>query len=208
MKNPTWRIITLGYLYNHNVWDYDPPGKRHACTTTFIESGNRRILVDPGNHSPFSLEEALVCRTSLKPEDIDTVFLTHFHKNHFSALHQFKKSVWLMARTEIQWWSRQSKTSEEEKNILSRIIPIEEHSIPGVEPISTPGHTHGLTSLLFETREGMVVIAGDAILTFEHFDSREPSENSEDIKEARRSIDRIAKIADLIVPGHDNYFVV
>ncbi|MGC9328419.1 MAG: MBL fold metallo-hydrolase, partial [Candidatus Hinthialibacter sp.] len=116
--------------------------------------------------------------------------------------------VWMMSRTEIRRRLRQQDVSEEEKDILARIVPIEDHSIPQIELLPTPGHTHGSASLLFETREGMVVAAGDAALTFDHFDDRQPSENAEDPREARRSIDQIAKIADIVIPGHDNFFVV
>jgi glyoxylase-like metal-dependent hydrolase (beta-lactamase superfamily II) len=87
-------------------------------------------------------------------------------------------------------------------------VPIEEHTIDGLETLGTSGHTHGLTSLMFETREGLVIAAGDTVLTFDHFDTNEPSPNSENQTEARRSIERVAKIADIVIPGHDNYFVV
>lgn len=208
MKNPVWRIISIGYL-NRNS---NPGGDLHShdqeCTCTLVETENRRILVDPGMENRESLQRTLFQRSGYSPEEIDTVFLTHFHRHHWRSLCLFRKSVWIMSRTEIRWWQGKDLINEEEKDILARMVPVEDFPIAGVEAMPTPGHTHGLTSLVFETREGIVVVAGDAVLSFEHFDGREPAEDSEDPRAARRSIDRIAKMADVVVPGHDNYFVV
>lgn len=207
MKNPTWKIITIGFLRKNDYWGEEEARRGQACTTTLIETETRKILVDPGCGSD-TLAVALDRRAGYKPDEIDTVFLTHFHRNHWEGIDLFRKSVWLMAREEIRWWSMQGMLADEEKNLLARMVPIEDHPILGLETLATPGHTHGLTSLIFETREGIVLVGGDAVLTFDHFDTCEPSANPENKTEARRSIERIAKIADVVVPGHDNYFVV
>ena len=179
-----------------------------ACTSTLIESGSRRIIVDPGLKSPDAFKIQLKRRSGYDPQEIDTVFLTHFHRGHRGSLSLFRNSAWLMSRVEIRWWQKRDKTNEADLDLLARIVPIEEHTLPGIEMLFTPGHTHGSSSLTFETREGIAVAVGDAVPSFDFFDDREPSGDAEDIKEARRSIDRIAKIADIVVPGHDNFFVV
>lgn len=205
---PRWKIIQIGCLRKNRYWDEEKDCRPQSCTVSLIETESRRILIDPGLSSPDEMRTLLDRRAGIALEDIDTIFLTHFHRHHRQCLPLFAKSVWLMARTEIHWWERRKETSEEERNLLARIVPIEDHTLPEIEILPTPGHTHGSASLVVETREGMVVMAGDAVATFDHFDYREPADNPEDIKEARRSIDRIAKIADIVVPGHDNYFVL
>jgi glyoxylase-like metal-dependent hydrolase (beta-lactamase superfamily II) len=207
MNNPAWKIITIGYLQHNDYWEEQSIQHEQICTSTLIETETRRILVDPGM-APGSFSTFLNQRTGLKPAHIDTIFLTHFHKNHWNGIELFPKSSWMMGKDEIRWWKSHSHLSEKEKTMLARIVPIEEHPIEGIETLSTPGHTHGLTSLMFEAREGMVLVTGDAVLTFDHFDTCEPSANPESAPEARRSIERIAKIADIVVPGHDNFFVV
>jgi len=208
MKYPRWKIIHIGCLRKNRYWDEEEDRRPQSCTVSLIETESRRILVDPGLSSPEELWALLDRRAGIVPEDIDTVFLTHFHRHHRHCLLLFAKSVWLMPRTEIHWWERRKETTEEERDLLARIVPIEDHTLHEIEILPTPGHTHGSASLVVETREGMVVIAGDAVATFDHFEDCEPAEGADDIKEARRSIDRIAKIADIVVPGHDNYFVL
>lgn len=204
MSYPRWRIITLGNTIPDGG---NGPGRAH-CTSTLIETETRRVLVDPGSPPGGGFPEALRRRTGYAPEDIDTVFLTHFHPNHRDGLSHFPKAAWMMSRVEIRWWSQREGTADEEQHILARMTPIEENPVSGLEILPTPGHTHGSTSLMFETREGIVIAAGDAAPTFDHFDLREPGNHCEDTAEARKSIGRIAKMADLVIPGHDNYFVV
>lgn len=208
MRNPTWKIIHIGYLRQNPFWDEEEILRSQVCTIVLIEAENRRILVDPGLSSLDDLRAALFQRAGLRPDDIDTVFLTHFHRGHWQGVSLFSQSAWLMSRSEIRWRRRHRETTAEDQTILSRIVPYEDHPIRGIELIPTPGHSHGSASLLFETREGMVVVAGDAVSTFDHFEDRESSESAEDAKEARRSISYIAKIADVVAPGHDNFFVV
>lgn len=207
MKNPLWKVLSIGCLSNNGYWDETSSQRSQICTSTIVEVGSRRVIVDPCYHSIDGFRRILDERTGLSPDQIDTIFLTHFHATHRQSVSLFPKAVWLMSKVEIHWWNRQ-RLAEEELDCLARIVPIEDYPIEGVEIVPTPGHTHGHTSLRFETREGMVMIAGDAVLTFDHFDNREPSRHAEDPREARRSIDTIAKTSDLIVPGHDNFFVV
>jgi glyoxylase-like metal-dependent hydrolase (beta-lactamase superfamily II) len=53
-----------------------------------------------------------------------------------------------------------------------------------------------------------VVIAGDAVMTRDFFAHRQGYLNSVDFPQASRTIEEIARIADIVVPGHDNYFLV
>lgn len=59
------------------------------------------------------------------------------------------------------------------------------------------------------TGEGLsVVIAGDAVATRDFWNERRSYFNAVDPEVAARTMDRIASMADIVVPGHDNYFLV
>jgi glyoxylase-like metal-dependent hydrolase (beta-lactamase superfamily II) len=51
-----------------------------------------------------------------------------------------------------------------------------------------------------------VVIAGDSVATKDFWDERRAYYNVLDLEESKRSMEKIDSIADVIVPGHDNYF--
>lgn len=51
-----------------------------------------------------------------------------------------------------------------------------------------------------------LVIAGDSIATKDFWDERRAYYNVQDEEELRKSMEKIDKIADIIVPGHDNVF--
>jgi glyoxylase-like metal-dependent hydrolase (beta-lactamase superfamily II) len=52
-----------------------------------------------------------------------------------------------------------------------------------------------------------LVVAGDAVLTRDHFERARVFERSADPARARQSFADIVEIADIIVPGHDNLIV-
>jgi glyoxylase-like metal-dependent hydrolase (beta-lactamase superfamily II) len=73
--------------------------------------------------------------------------------------------------------------------------------------MSLPGHTKGTTGMFFDTEDGRVCVCGDAAMTRDFFNSRLGYYNSVDFDLASVSIKKIAESADLVVPGHDNYFL-
>ncbi len=204
MVNPHWRIIQIGSLGRNPYWGEESPRRQTLCTITLLETADNVVLVDPGFESPQAASELLNRRSGLMPDQIDAVLLTHFDPAHHRQLEVFANSTWLMPRLEI----RAANSASDASLLANRIEPFEDHSLPGIELLPTPGHTHGSSAYLFETRDGVVAVAGDAVLTFDHFENRDPGDGCEDRPAARNSIDQIAKVADVIAPGHDNYFVL
>lgn len=208
MHSCRWNIVHIGTLACNPYWGESNPVREQCCTSTLIRAEGRTVLVDPGNLAADRMAEALFAYSGLKPEDVDTVFLTHFHTHHSGALSLFPASTWMMSEREIRWWDEKESLQAAEANILSRMIPMDDHPVPRVKMIPTPGHTPGSASLLVETRDGMVMVVGDAVLTFDHFEDRSVASHAWDKREALRTMNQIAKLADVIIPGHANAFVV
>jgi len=76
-----------------------------------------------------------------------------------------------------------------------------------VEVLPTPGHTSSHHSLRFDCDGLSVVTAGDAVPTRDFWRERRGYFNSADLELSARTMDKIAGLADLVVPGHDNYFL-
>jgi len=61
-------------------------------------------------------------------------------------------------------------------------------------------------SLRFDYRNLSVVVAGDSVTSGDFRDDRRMYYNVPDNEESRRTMDKLNSLADIIIPGHDNYF--
>jgi glyoxylase-like metal-dependent hydrolase (beta-lactamase superfamily II) len=52
-----------------------------------------------------------------------------------------------------------------------------------------------------------VVVAGDAVVSRDHYEHGQVLEQSFDLAQARSSLAELAEVADQLIPGHDNLFV-
>ena len=76
-----------------------------------------------------------------------------------------------------------------------------------VDLLATPGHTLSHHSLRFDCDGLSVVVAGDAVATRDFWRERRGYFNCVDFDLSTRSMNTIAGLADVVVPGHDNYFL-
>ncbi|MCE4557977.1 MBL fold metallo-hydrolase [Roseateles cellulosilyticus] len=149
-------------------------------TGFLVVSGSRRILLDTGlgdmgtpRQTTGKLVESLRA-AGLKPEDIDTVVITHFHPDHVSGLRNLageftypNATVWVASR-EYEFWMSDEKMRAAPaqkfnferaqrvfkgmpEKMLRRYTPGGE-VVPGVFSIPAYGHTPGHT--IFEVRGG------------------------------------------------------
>src|SRR5438128_895285 len=81
-------IISIGTLSRNILWNESQPVRTAHATTTLIRTAKRNILVDPGLPAA-ALGARLFERTGLRPEQVDTVFLTNFRPAHRGGLALF-----------------------------------------------------------------------------------------------------------------------
>jgi glyoxylase-like metal-dependent hydrolase (beta-lactamase superfamily II) len=198
-----WDIITIGNLSRNRYWGESDEGRlREAwCTCTLITGKGFRLLVDPALKDAGAMAAELDRRTGLRPEAVDAVFVTHDHGDHHWGLEAFASAEWYAAAPVADAINRE--------NSYPKPVEAAGHRLLGaVGVIHTPGHTKEHHSLLFRCDDQSVVIAGDAVMTHDFFAHRQGYFNSADFRQASRTIEEIARIADIVVPGHDNYFLV
>lgn len=202
-----WHILTIGCLSRNRFWGEDEGQayRRPVCTSVLLNAGGKKIVVDPSLPSE-EMAKVLDARCGMTPDEVDLVYLTHFHGDHYVGLEAFEKAAWLMAPGEFR--SLKSVKGNREQQQLQRISPADPILVPGIELIHLPGHTHGLTGLIFRAVEGRVVLAADSVMTKDYFQAKQGYFNNVDLEATMRSIERIAEIADVVIPGHDNYFIV
>jgi glyoxylase-like metal-dependent hydrolase (beta-lactamase superfamily II) len=197
-----WDIITIGTISRNRYWgEGDDRARRPAiCTCTLVVTDQGRLLVDPCLPEADAMARELDRRTGLKLEETDAVFLTHEHGDHHFGLRHFPGARWLAAPVVA---ARLNESGQYDR----LIEPVEGQLLGEIDLIPTPGHTLSHHSLRFDCEGLSVVIAGDAAMTRDFWRERQGYFNSADFELAARSIEQLAAIADLIIPGHDNYFL-
>ena len=196
-------ILTLGCFSRNRYWgEEDAKSYRRAlCTSTLIETPQgARILVDPAV-SGAALAQVLDERCGLRPEAIDYVYVTHRHGDHYVGMADMPRAVWLAAPGDAGEIRR--ALPQHAKRIFAAGAEI----VPGVQVLPLPGHTPGLAGLLFASEDGMVAVAGDSVMTRDFFKDRRGDYNSAEFAAFARSIDLLMEKADIVVPGHGNYFL-
>ncbi|SUS06563.1 conserved hypothetical protein [uncultured Defluviicoccus sp.] len=197
-----WDIVTVGNLARNVYWGEVPPRQYRPtlCTCTLIQGEGFRLLTDPSLASAEQMATELDRRSGLKIAAIDSVFVTHHHGDHWAGLAHFPDAKWFAAPGVAQ-------EINATKKLPKPVEPAGGSAFAAIELVPTPGHTLSHHSLRFDCAGFSVVIAGDAVMTRDHFHDRLGHHNSVDLTLAAKSIDRIAGLADIVVPGHDNYFL-
>jgi glyoxylase-like metal-dependent hydrolase (beta-lactamase superfamily II) len=200
-KVKRWDIITIGNLSRNRYWGEpnDKAVRKVLCSCTLISGDGFRLLVDPSEAVVEDMARELDRRTGLKLKDITAVFVTHDHSDHWPGLAHFSEARW-MAGPGVAEILNQSK------KLTRPVEPVTGNLFDAVEVLPTPGHTPSHHSLRFDCDGLSVIAAGDAIATHDFFRDRQNFYNAVDPKQGVATMNKIAELADLIIPGHDNYF--
>ncbi len=197
-----WDIITIGNLSRNRYWGEsdERPLRSAICTCTVISGKDFHIMVDPSLKDEKEMITELDRRTGLTPDEIDTVFITHQHDDHLYGINHFKRSRWLAGPDVAKALNSSGRYPEKFEPAGNNIFGI-------IDVIQTPGHTPDHHSLRFDFDGFSVFVTGDAVATKDHWLERRGYYNVIDPEESKRTMEKINLLADIIVPGHDNYFL-
>lgn len=146
------------------------------------------IVVDPGTYKSEGEYKEALKNFDLTIADINYVFTTHEHLDHTRDIALFKKAE------VIDRWGFH-------KGDEHRFFEDEEYEIaPGIKRIATTGHGLNHCSLLVDTDEGVVCIAGDVWWNEDFTPEKDPYATSQEDLEKSREM--IIKLADFVIPGH------
>lgn len=159
------------------------------CNVSLYRDGTNTVLFDVGSGPDFQpsvgkLQEGLEV-AGVAPEDVTHVVFTHAHPDHIWGLLDefddplFYEATYMIGRAEFDYWwnpdtvntigeTRASMAVGAKRRLEAIEDSIEfftgdEEILPGIQAVSTPGHTPGHMS--FEIRDGSegALIIGDAI---------------------------------------------
>ena len=154
-------------------------GERWPNSIHVIEHPEGRVLVDTGmiDSTPeLDSEWGIRFDASLIPRDVACVINTHLHFDHCGGNRLFAGTPIHVQRTEREaarakdytipdWVDFEGATYVEHDG--------EAEIVSGVRVLPTPGHTPGHQSVLVDTDDGLVVLAGDVGYTWGQFDASE-----------------------------------
>src|SRR5438132_305215 len=142
-----------------------------------IEHPGGRVLVDTGMiDSTPELDEEWhpFFDAALIPREVSLVINTHLHFDHCGGNRLFPGVPIYVQRVErevarepgytIPEWVEFEGANYVELDGAAEIVP-------GVRVLPTPGHTRGHQSVLVDTDEGLVVVAGDVAYNWDDFDA-------------------------------------
>lgn len=222
------RVISIGAMAYNELWGEKQPVRTGHSTTTLVQSGSVRILIDPGLPAR-ALAARLGERANVKPSDITHVFLTSFHPDARRGLELFPNAEWLISSTEretvglplasdlrtlAESGAFTDEADEETRDlaealrrevaILQRCQAAPDRLAPGVDLFPLPGVTAGMTGLLIPSARGDLLICGDAVPTADHLAQGRAPMRCDDLAAAKVSLGEVVEIADVIIPGRDN----
>jgi glyoxylase-like metal-dependent hydrolase (beta-lactamase superfamily II) len=204
-------IIVVGHLrWNRYFGESEataPRGQPSTCTSTLIRGRDAQgvpyaLLVDPTlRQSASDYYFDLNRRTGLQARDITHCYVTHEHMDHQAGLNYFPNAVWYAAPPVAE------ALRDSEYIDGSRVVSVEGEFLRGVHTVPLPGHTYGLHGLAFAYQGLRYIIAGDGVMTRQHF-THETTEFQKDADMAAETIRRIKAGADVVIPGHDNLIII
>ncbi|WEG13420.1 N-acyl homoserine lactonase family protein [Pullulanibacillus sp. KACC 23026] len=198
---------------------------------TAITDGTHSILVDTGIHDLNWVEKNIgPCRQSedeylvealnkgvgWSPDDVDIVINTHLHYDHCGNNRLFPNAKFVVQRRE--WEAAHNPIPCQEPIYFNELFDTsavnyfnwifvdgEEEVVPGVKVFLTPGHSEGHQSVLVDTEEGILCVAGDVSNLIENIQENLPAGILTCTKEMYKGMEDVRERAELILPGHDLY---
>ncbi len=174
-------------------------GWKASSTVCLILSNDKKIITDPGCNREALLNS--LARENLNTDEIDYVFLSHRHPDHTLLAGLFKNAKHVTYDSNFLYDG--DIISEYNKNVLGNDIEI----------LNTPGHVSEHISLIIQTTNSKIAIAGDVfwwvddekqILDIHKKDqSKAIDMNMKDLINSRK---KLLEIADYIIPGHGKMF--
>lgn len=187
-----------------------------VASTTLIR-GEKTLIVDPGNHhiGAYSMLRRALASRGVGYDDLDAVVTTHGHSDHAAAIAQLRGKPWILGKGEFaEMEAIEGKPIVDAKRSMMGPVteidgdePVE--IMPGVLAVRTPGHTSGHISLVVDTEEGRVLIAGDQTMTRSEYEERAFSQwyGAGQLEQLNASLDKVMALGpDLVIPGHDRPF--
>ncbi|MFA6306853.1 MAG: MBL fold metallo-hydrolase [Patescibacteria group bacterium] len=165
-------------------------GEKTTPTITLIRDGNNKIIVDPGVLENQKMLADKLKEEGLSVDDINIVFITHSHIDHYRNIGMFPE-----AKT-LEFYGLWDKNMVEDW---------QEQFSEDIKIIKTPGHSYDGLTLLVKTSDGVVAVCGDVFWKRDFPVDDEYATDKEKLKQSRKVV---LESSDWIIPGHAGMYKI
>ena len=223
IRTGTITVDRAGLLYG------EPPGRLIDIPVwaALLNGNGHRVLVDTGMTDPVRWSAYNPCRQKpgetlpaalaelgWRPSEIDVVINSHLHYNHCGNNPRLRQAQFFVPYNEWQhahapvpeqvWSYAAAWTGPDVTEGQYTLIGTDNYQVlPGVRVIQTLGHTPGHQSVLIDTAEGVLCVAGDAACLMENISRPTPPTVNTSLAQALASIRKICASAHRILMNHD-----
>lgn len=146
-----------------------------------INTGNKVVLVDVGsggydNTKTGFLMDALDS-AGYRPDQISDILITHLHLDHVAGLltkdgkKAFPNAQLYISKEDVAYWIYEQQLYPNLSALMAKLIVVyalhtfapNQNLFEGVSVVSTPGHSIGHSSFLFESEGQKILIWGDIV---------------------------------------------
>lgn len=176
------KVLLEGFLSSESKGKVRP-------TICLVRDKKILMITDPGiTKNSQTISNALE-KEGLKLTDINYIFLTHSHFDHYRNIGLFPQAKI------IEYFGIWENDNDAKK--------LKENFTRDIKIIKTPGHSSDSLTMLVKTSRGIVAICGD-VFWKENFPKNDLY--AQDKKELLKSRKLVKKLADYIIPGHGKMF--
>lgn len=196
-----------------------------------LRQGDRVIVVDAGYDAaeagargrPILMEPgAALAPLGIRPDEVQTLIVTHLHYDHAGGLAQFPAAHLHMQAAEMAYATGPCMCHDTLRmpftgaHICEAVMRLYSGKLTfhdgdaeitdGVTVHRLGGHSRGLQCVRVRTAAGWLVLASDGAHFYENVTARKPFPivvDMQDMLDGFATIDRLASSPGLIVPGHD-----
>ena len=192
-------------------------GVLNLATVTLVKTDSVNILIDTSwegtpDTTPVPAEKnRLVMELKyfgVNPEDIDEIFVTHWHGDHWENIYLFPRARVYYAGCFSTYIKKNLDMIAADNEIFRLREGDDWHT--GLELLSTEGHSDHDHSVAIQYKKKEFVAVGDAIVSKMYYDTGTFFPNNRMIQfqeQLRESFSKIVERADFIIPGHDGPFM-
>jgi|tagenome__1003787_1003787.scaffolds.fasta_scaffold20952239_3 N-acyl homoserine lactone hydrolase len=200
-----------------------------AVISFLLRTPGRTVLVDTGGpppdrtmpgHFPYEQAEHQRLTSQLEahevdPRDVGLVIYTHLHWDHAYNVRDLPAAQFVTTRRELEFakdpcpiqdWMYDAPSTGGRPDYLDvdfTLAEPDEQILDGLRVVPTPGHSPGHQSVVVDTEDGRVVLAGDLSPLQENWDRQIPAGMLHNLEDHFRSFALLKAIGGRVVASHD-----